>query len=417
MMIAISPHRKSRRPSLIVCCAAVAMVTAGCGSDVGATSSSGPPVPGSAAADNGAFALAMADPVGSWRSSFQTGSMAFTIPGTVVGAAVGDGPVSLVAGGDAVISSQSMAVDDAFHIGSMTKLFTAALIMQLDEEGILSLDDTIDTWFPTAPNGSKITVRMLLEHESGLYELDFSLVGTASNQVLIDNVFAQTPIAEPGTEYQYLNAGYIILGRIAEEAAGKPYGDLVKARFIDALGLRSTYLDGAGGGPEAVKGYDLSCAGASGSDCLGKPSTPQAVDASPQWPGAWSAGGMVSTARDQAVWLRALVAGDVVDAAHRQLMQTLTPLSSQYYSGAYSRAGIPPVQLGEGAGLATWSVPGVGNCLGHAGSIPGSNGVAAYCPDHDLAIVILNNVNPAGGSPGYPGLIDLAPAALRAISG
>ena len=416
MMIAISPHRKSRRCSLIVCCAAVAMVTAGCGSGSGTASSTNPPTTVSATSDDGAFAAAMADPLASWLGSFQTGSMAFTIPGTIVGAAVGDGPVSLAAGGEAVLGSQPMAVDDAFHIGSMTKLFTAALIMQLDQEGVLSLDDTIDTWFPTAPNGSTITVRMLLEHESGLYELDFSLVGTASNQALIDDVFTQTPIAEPGTEYQYLNAGYIILGRIAEEAAGMPYGDLVQARFIDAFGLLSTYLDGAGNGPEAVQGYDLTCAGASASDCLGKASTPQAVDSSPQWIGAWSAGGMVSTARDHAVWLRALGAGDVVDAAHRKLMQTLTPLSSQYYSAAYSKAGIPSVQLGEGAGLATWKVPGVGDCLGHAGSIPGSNGIAAYCPDSDLAIVVLNNVNPAGGSPGYPGLIDLAPAALRAIT-
>jgi D-alanyl-D-alanine carboxypeptidase len=263
---------------------------------------------------------------------------------------------------------------------------------------------------------------MLLEHESGLYELDFSLVGTASNQQLIDNVFAQTPIAEPGTQYQYLNAGYIILGRIAEEASGKTYDELVQTRFIEPLDLQVTYLDGHGKGREAVTGYDLSCtsttgAAATGSDCLGLPSSPQAVDSSPQWTGAWSAGGMVSTARDQAVWLRALVVGDVLDQAHKQLMQTLTPLSSQYWSAAYAKGGITPVQLGEGAGLATWSVPGVGNCLGHAGSIPGSNGIAAYCPDHDLSIVILNNVNPAGTAPGYPGLVELTPTALQAVGG
>ena len=230
------------------------------------------------------------------------------------GRILGDGPVRLVASGDAVAGARPAAIDDAFHIGSMTKLFTAALIMQLDQEGALSLDGTIDTWFPAAPNGSKITVQMLLEHESGLNELDFDLVGTATSQQLIDNVFTRPPIAEPGTEYQYLNAGYLILGRIAEKATGMPYADLVQARFIDPLDLKSTYLDGHGDGPEAVNGYDLACAGATGTDCLGKPSTAQAVDTSPQWKGAWSAGGMVSTGRDQAIWLRALVAGDIMEA-------------------------------------------------------------------------------------------------------
>jgi D-alanyl-D-alanine carboxypeptidase len=258
---------------------------------------------------------------------------------------------------------------------------------------------------------------MLLEHTSGLYEIDLTLVGTMSTAELVAESFTHAPVDEPGTAYTYLNNGYLMLGMIAEGATGQRYEDEVRRRFIEPLGLSSTYLDGYGSGPTAVTGYDLSCEGGSESDCLGKPSTPVAVDSSLQWTGAWSAGGMVSTARDQAVWIRALVAGDVVDAEHRALMQTLTPLSSAYYEGAYTKAGLTPVQLGEGAGLATWSVPGVGDCLGHAGSIPGANGIAAYCPDADLAIAILNNVNPAGTSPGYPGLVELAPTAAQALGG
>ena len=80
----------------------------------------------------------------------------FEVPGTVLGTSQGDAPVELVASGDTVIGVRQTAVDDAFHIGSMTKLFTAALIMQLDQEGVLSIGDTIDKWFPAAPNGSKI---------------------------------------------------------------------------------------------------------------------------------------------------------------------------------------------------------------------------------------------------------------------
>ena len=213
-----------------------------------------------------------------------------------------------------------------------------------------------------------------------------------------------------------LNAGYIMLGRIAEIAADAPYEELVRTRFIEPLGLTHTYLDGEGSGPDAVNGFVLTCAGGEGAACAGKNGTVEAQEPSPQWPGAWAAGSMVSSAADQAVWIRALVGGDVVDAAHLDEMLTITPLSSEFYSAAYDASGVPHVQLGEGAGLATWQVPGVGTCHGHAGAIPGSNGIAAYCPDKNLAIVILNAIEPAGLTPGYPGLTPLASGTLWAVS-
>ena len=114
----------------------------------------------------------------------------------------------------------------------MTKLFTAALVHQLDQEGTLSLEDTVDEWFPTAAGGDQITVRMLLQQESGLAELDFDLVDHVEPQELIDQVFTQPPVFAPGTEYEYLNAGYIMLGRLAELAAETPYEQLVRERFI-----------------------------------------------------------------------------------------------------------------------------------------------------------------------------------------
>ncbi|GGF15881.1 hypothetical protein GCM10011399_07160 [Subtercola lobariae] len=117
-------------------------------------------------AADAAFASTMPGPIQTWRTSFEASSMSFSVPGTVLAASVGDSPVVAVANGDAVLGSTPVDASDTFHIGSMTKLFTAALIMQLDEEHVLALSDTIDKWFPSAPNGSKITVLMLLEHES-----------------------------------------------------------------------------------------------------------------------------------------------------------------------------------------------------------------------------------------------------------
>lgn len=299
--------------------------------------------------------------------------------------------------------------------GIATKLFTAALVMQLDAEGVLSLDDTIEEWFPASPGGGTITVRMLLQHESGLAELDFDLVGHVTPQELIDDVFTEAPVFAPGTEYEYLNAGYIMLGRIAELAADAPYAEQVDIRFIAPLGLTSTYFDGAGMGAEAVDGFVLVCDAGEGADCAKQFGTVERQAASPQWTGAWSAGSMVSSARDQAVWIRALVGGEVVDERHLEQMLEITTLSSEFYAATYDAAGVPAVQLGEGAGLATWNVPGVGACHGRAGAIPGSNGIAAYCPATKLAIVILNAIEPAGLTPGYPGLTPLTAGTLGAL--
>ncbi len=373
-------------------------------------------VPTTTADADAAFADRMAAALLQWRASPSTGPFAYTIPGTAVAASIGDGEVVAAASGEGD-AGVPLDPDAAFHIGSMTKLFTAALVMQLDQEGVLALGDTIDSWFPAAPGGDQITVRMLLQHESGLSELDFDLVGKATPQELIDDVVAREPVFAPGTEYEYLNAGYIMLGRIAELAARAPYEELVRTRFIEPLGLTSTYLDGEGSGPEAVHGFVLVCDAGQGADCAGQHGVVEPQQPSPQWPGAWSAGSMVSSAADQAVWIRALVGGEVLDAAHLDEMLRITPLSSEFYSAVYDQSKVPHVQLGEGAGLAAWTVPGVGTCHGHAGAIPGSNGIAAYCPDSELAIVILNAIEPAGLTPGYPGLTPLAAGMLWALSG
>src|SRR6476469_6858191 len=114
--------------------AAMMLAAAGCGSSAGMTPSSTvsasqstlpssptaapSPTRPSAAPDDDAFALSMADPIDSWRTSYLTSSMTFAVPGTVVATSRGDGSVDLVANGDAVLDSRPMAVDDAFHIGS-----------------------------------------------------------------------------------------------------------------------------------------------------------------------------------------------------------------------------------------------------------------------------------------------------------
>jgi CubicO group peptidase (beta-lactamase class C family) len=287
--------------------------------------------------------------------------------------------------------------------------------MRLDQEGRLRLTDKLSNWYPDAPNASEITVRMLVEHVSGLPDLDPNKVGTVSTDELIQQTLAQGAKEPPGSTFRYNNLGYLLLGKIAESATGSTYGELVRQQFLDPLRLTNTYVNGEQAGPAAINGYDVECGGGSAASCIGKPSTLSPVSDSPQWTAAWSAGAVVSNAEDLTRWIRALVAGDVLDEQHRTMMRTMTTQSSTYYADAYKASGTTPLFIGEGTGLQGYRVPGVGDCFGHAGAIPGSNSITAYCPDAALAITVLNNSYPAGDNPGAPGIVQLAPPALAAL--
>ena len=361
------------------------------------------------------FANRIGPSIEQWRHSF-TATMTLVLPGTTLGAVKGNGVVVAVGNGEAVLGSTPMDADAVLHVGSITKLFTAALILRLDQEGKLSLDDSIEKWFPSAPQADRVRVRMLVEHTSGLPDLDPTLVGALSTDEVILNALREGAREDPGSVFRYNNLGYLMLGVISERVGGSSWPDQLKAAFFDPLGLKKTYVFGHQQGPPAIAGYDLACAEGTANSCIGKSSTVLPVSDSPQWKGAWSAGGIASSARDITTWVRALVGGSVLDDARRTMMRTLTPQSSSYYVRAYEEAGETQFALGEGTGLQGYRVPGAGDCWGHAGSIPGSNGFTAFCPDLDLAITVLNNVNPAGDNPIAPGLLALAIPVDRALA-
>lgn len=351
-----------------------------------------------------------------WRDSVKE-TMGISIPGTVVAMAKKSGPIGVVTSGEADIEAKTpIAPSTSFHVGSISKLFTAALILKLAQENKLSLTDPVSKFLDYVPNGSNIEVRMLIQHTSGLPDLDTTTISEEQTprEIAEANLGQAAPEA-PGETFRYNNLGYILLGLIAEEVTQTTWAEEVKTRFLDPLGMKNTYVYAYQTGAEAVKGYDIKCEGATAEVCIGKPSELEAVSHSAEWKAAWSAGGMVSTAVDLVVWIRALVAGDVLDAEHKNIMITLTPQSADQYRDAYIAAGKRQLALGEGTGLQGFDVEGVGDCWGHAGSISGSNGIAAYCPDKDVAIAILNNISIAGDNPLVPGLEQLTPAAIGAL--
>ena len=129
-----------------------------------------------------------------------------------------------------------------FRIGSITKMFTAVMILQLVEERKLKLSDTLDKFFPQIPNAQKITIAHILAHRSGIPN---SRPTSKTNAVTKDEVLAiiskGAPDFEPGTKHSYSNAGFFILGLIVEKLAGKSYAEALEERINSRIRLKDTY--------------------------------------------------------------------------------------------------------------------------------------------------------------------------------
>jgi CubicO group peptidase (beta-lactamase class C family) len=132
-----------------------------------------------------------------------------------------------------------------YAIGSVSKQFTAAAILLLQEEGKLSLDDKVAKWFPDLTRANEVTIRQLLSHTSGYedyapqdYIIPEWTKPTTSAAIL--NTWAKKPLNyDPGTRWQYSNTGYVIAGGIVEKASGMGLVDFLKARILNPLGMSS----------------------------------------------------------------------------------------------------------------------------------------------------------------------------------
>jgi len=171
------------------------------------------------------------------------------IPGMVMSVRLADGSVIWGASGYVdPTGNERWSANTPSLIGSITKTFTAVVVMQLVEEGKLSLDDTVNTWFPEQPNGDKITVRMLLSHTSGLadyqklFELDpekFTREWTPEE--LIAEANKAGTLGKPGSSIaHYSSTSYIMLGRIIEKVTGNSWEHEIESRIIQPLDLKDT---------------------------------------------------------------------------------------------------------------------------------------------------------------------------------
>lgn len=205
-----------------------------------------------------------------------------------------------------------------FRIGSITKMFTAALILKLVEEKKLNLTDTLDKFFPQIPNAKKITIAHILTHRSGIPNArrDPSSGKTPVDPITQDEMLAlivkAPPDFDPDAKLSYSNSGYQVLGLIVEKVTGKPYADVLKEKITSKTGLADTYV--ATGSIDVSKNESLTYIN-TGTDWK------QGLETHPSI--LFSAGAIVSTPNDLAKFIHALFEGKIVSTESLALMRTI----------------------------------------------------------------------------------------------
>ena len=261
-----------------------------------------------------------------------------------------------------------------YRIGSITKQFTAAAVMQLVEQNKVSLDDSIGKHLPhLAARWHGATIRQLLNHTSGIPSYTGAgprwtnrMREDLAHDSLLAIVAGDTLDFAPGSQWRYNNTGYYLLGMLIERVAGRSYADDVRERFAKPLGLTSTlYCETQPIIKRRAQGYQV------GPD-------KKLVNAAPlSMRQPFSAGALCSTVGDLVAWQRALAAGRVVKPGSYSAMTTAegAAVGSRY-----------------GFGLASDTLAGR-TSVEHGGGINGFNSMLTFFPSDTLSIAVLGNTN------------------------
>jgi D-alanyl-D-alanine carboxypeptidase len=289
--------------------------------------------------------------------------------------------------------------DTHFRAASNTKTMTAAVIVLLVEEGKLRFDDPVSKYVLGVPNGNEISIGELLKMRSGLYNytsapelaksLDQNPTRVWTTEELLAIAFKRPPLFAPGAEYDYCNTNYALLGLIAEKIEGAPLARVFQDRLFGPLGMKRTLLpaDTSNTIPEPYShGYLY------GSSLYALVDAPYPADLraaatarslepndvtwqNPSY--AFAAGGVISTADDLAIWMRALVGGKIFDADYqRQWLDSLEPQDPDKPLGQKYGYGISQISFGPNS------------VYFHGGEMPGYNSFMGYDPVNDVTLII-----------------------------
>jgi D-alanyl-D-alanine carboxypeptidase len=310
-------------------------------------------------------------------------------PGAIVGVQTPEGRWEKAYGLADPAAGTPMAVGMHTRIASLTKMYTGTILLQLAQEGKLSLDDTIDQYVDGIPNGDSITLAQLADMTSGVNTY-------TSNEAFITQYFADpsasytpdeliaatvevSPAADPGEKFLYSNGNTVILGEVIEKVTGRAFADELTERILDPLELTTTVWPGESATmPEPfARGFTLN----------GDAATPDNPTDSTDWNPSWSstAGEIISTTDDMLTMGRALGtgAGILDDATQKLRLESfLDPAQS------------PPAPGAGGYGLAMGCGQG---WVGHAGELSGYNSTMFYDTATDTTVSVQTNSDIASG--------------------
>ena len=275
-------------------------------------------------------------------------------------------------------------VDGRFRIGSVSKTFLATVILQLEAEGRLRLDDSVERWLPGAvPGGHAITLKQLLNHTSGLFDytdtldlspegwLDLRFRSWAPAQLVAAGT-SRPPLFAPGAGWSYSNTNYVLLGMVVQAVTGGTYAEQIRHRIIRPLGLRHTESPG--------ERADITGPHAHGYLAVGPEGAQKPVDVTRMNPSVASAAGdMISSTADLNRFFKALLTGGLLPPA--QLTAMMTMVEGHDYG-----LGLERTTLNCGATL-----------YGHGGGIFGYSTGSFHTSDGSRRLSL--SVNPYRGDP------------------
>jgi D-alanyl-D-alanine carboxypeptidase len=309
----------------------------------------------------------------------------YNVHGASVAIVLPDGTVQRICAGFSH-DSVAMAPHMLFAVGSITKNLVATLILQLAEEGLLSLDDPLHRWLPSIAHiDSSITIRQMLGHTSGIFMF-------WENQKLWDDLvkyrdsiftpeivltYLKEPHFAPGKGFRYSNTNYLLLAIIATRATHSTLSAELRKRFWDPLGLKNTYLSMEEEIPQDhlahVWGDNFEKDGSFRDITFLPRASHESI--------TYGSAGVFATAEDLAVWCKSLFGGTILKAASLKQMLDFNPAAASSWCEGY----------GLGVFLFKKGVTNGERVYGHGGGNIGTSAYMAYLPEFQASIVVMIN--------------------------
>lgn len=290
---------------------------------------------------------------------------------------------------DKIVFAKAYGISDAsnkkpntntkYKIGSITKIFTATIVIQLIEEKKLRYDDKLSKFYPKVKNADQITIEMLLRHRSGIHDfLADSITGANimrqhTKTEIVERIANYQPDFNPDAKFEYSNSNYSLLGYIIEDVTQKTYAQNLDTRILKKLKLNNTVL------PDHIE--------VSKNEAFSFMFTGSSWEQMPEWTNslAFSAGAISSTPTDITAFVKALFDGKLIGAASLEKMKTLK----------------------DGYGLGLIALPFDRKFLGHTGGIENFRSIVGYNPEEKLGISVLMNGENLSGNDIITPILDI----------